>query len=154
MNSINTLHNSSMGKISLVGAGAMSLFIAILHFAMVLVGAPAYDYFRAGPEMVELAQSGSLIPGSVTLGITLAFLVFSLYAFAGAGWLPALPFVRPAIMGIGLLFTLRGLAIFLQIPGLVPESEVRDIVFSGVSLLAGILYLTGRFTVIRKGSDG
>ncbi len=136
-------------KTILLIAGSLSLGLSLLHLVMIFIGAPAYDYFRAGPEMVEWAKAGSPIPAMVTGGVALVLLFFALYGFSGAGLIAPLRFQKWALPIIGIIFTLRGLAIFLQIPGYLPENELRDIIFSLVALITGLLYLTGHW---RKGS--
>lgn len=128
---------------TLILAGIVSLALSGLHVVMIFVGAPAYDYFRAGPEMVALARAGSYIPAAVTSMVVVALALFGLYALAGAGLIHFLPKVRAGIGVIGIIYSIRGIVIVLQIPGLFPESEMRDILFSSVALVMGILYLMG-----------
>lgn len=85
----------------------------------------------------------------VTLFLAVVFATWGLYGFSGAGWLPRLPLLAPALVAIGITFTARGLIIFFQLlvrAGVVrlhvPASR-RDLVFSAVSLLIGITYLAG-----------
>lgn len=130
-------------NIPLLVGGILSLLLSLLHLGMIYVGAEAYEYFRAGSEMVAMARSGSYAPSLVTLGVATVLFLFSLYGFSGSRAIPALPFLRWGLIGIGAIYILRGAVLFLQIPGYFPESEMRDIIFSSVSLLSGILYLVG-----------
>lgn len=128
---------------ALIIAAALTLAIALLHAGMIVAGAPAYDYFRAGPEMVSMALQGSPLPAIVTSGVVLVLLLFAGYALSAAGFIRPLPSVRWALLAISILLLLRGSALLLQIPGYWPESEGRDMVFSAVSLCLGLLYLRG-----------
>ncbi|PWV59563.1 hypothetical protein [Plasticicumulans acidivorans] len=98
-----------MNTYLLTGAGASAL-AALLHIGCVAFGAPWYRFFGAGDRMVALAQAGSVIPSVVTLGITAVLLLWSAYAFAGAGILFALPLERFALCAISAVYCLRGLA--------------------------------------------
>lgn len=129
-------------------AAALSIAIALLHIVMIFVGAEAYHYFAAGKEMVEAAQAGSFKPALITLGVTVFFALFGLYAFSGAGYVKTLPFLQPALWLIGCIYSARGLAIIVQIVMLLQGKtganlETKDLVFSLVSLFIGIVYLIG-----------
>jgi hypothetical protein len=130
----------------LVLAGALSTGVALLHVACILVGPAAYRYFGAGERLATLAAAGSPVPALITAGIAAAFAVFGLYAFSGAGLVPRLPLLRPGLIAVGAVFTLRGLFLPLEIlamiarPGAIPS---RELVFSAVSLVIGLAYLGG-----------
>ena len=126
----------------LVGAAASFALVA-LHLAVIVVGAPAYAYFLAGRQMVDLAEAHSLTPTLVTGAIAFVFAVFGLYGLAGAGWL-VLPATRILVAAIGCVYTLRGLLI-------VPEAvmvrfldrPVRALIFAAISLAIGVVHLIG-----------
>ncbi len=133
-------------------AGMASLIIAILHAVMIYVGPEAYRFFEAGEDMVRMANEGSWIPPAVTTGLIGIFTIFALYAFSGGRILKPLPFLRPILFLIGLIFTLRGLAVFYFLYMLIASTEpemLKNLVFSLVSLLVGLLYLTGWSILIR-----
>jgi hypothetical protein len=133
-------------KMILVAAGSFSLAIAALHVAIVFVGSRAYLYFGAGEWMADQAASGSLVPALLTVFIALVFGVCGAYAFAGAGLLKRLPLLKPGLLLIAAVYLLRGAMVFTQavrlvrVPGSVAH---RELVFSGVSLLAGLLHAGG-----------
>ena len=129
-------------RLLLRAAGASSVAIALLHVVIILVGGPGYRYFGAGEEMARAAEAGSLFPAALTAGIAMVFLAFGCYAFSATGIGRRLPLLRAGLVVIGLIFTLRGLAVFPQAArgaGL----PVRWVVFSAVSLGIGVLYLAG-----------
>jgi hypothetical protein len=127
----------------LLAAAVASFALVVLHFAIIVVGAPAYAYFLAGEAMVTLAQERSLIPTVVTGAIAAVLAVFGIYALAGAGVLH-LPAARILVAAIGCVYTLRGLLI-------VPEAvmvrfldrPVRALVFSAIALAIGVIHLVG-----------
>ena len=126
----------------LVGAAA-SFALVLLHLAVIVVGAPAYAYFLAGPQMVDLAKARSLTPTLVTGAIAFVFAVFGLYGLAGAGVM-TLPATRVLVAAIGCVYTLRGLLI-------VPEAVMvrfldrptRALLFAAISLVIGLIHLIG-----------
>ena len=135
----------------LIAGGLASIAIAILHLAVIYYGAPAYRYFGAGEKMATMAESGSLFPGFVTLGITIVFGVFGMYAFSGAQFLFTLPFLRIVLIGIGTIYTLRGLLVVSDLFKMLVSSvdiPAKDILFSLVSALIGMLYLAGSMRLI------
>jgi hypothetical protein len=127
----------------LVAGAAASFALVVLHVGVVVVGAPAYAYFLAGRLMVDLAEAQALTPTLVTGTLAFVFLVFGLYALAGAGFL-RLPATRVLVAAIGCIYTLRGLLI-------VPEAimvhfldrPTRALFFAAVSLVIGVVHLIG-----------
>jgi len=134
-----------MGSWLLVIAGSLALAVALLHAAIAF--SPAMCRYFGAPE--SFVARGPAVVAVVTLFLAATFATWGLYGFSGAGWLPRFPLLAPALVGIGITFTARGLAVFVQLlvrAGVVrrpvPASR-RDMVSSAVSLLIGILYLAG-----------
>ena len=103
--------------------------------------------------MATAAESGSAFPAMMTLVLVAIFTIWGLYAFSGAGVIRRLPLLRIALLLIGAIYTLRGVAVFQQIFQTLTSSEQvepRKIVFSLVSLIIGLAYLIG--TVINWNS--
>ncbi len=126
---------------------AICLFtIAALHIAIIIGGPAWYIYFGAGDKMADMATSGSWYPVWITLFVTLIFIIMGLYALSGAKIIRKLPLLRTGLFTIAAIFILRGLAVLhqtiwhFQNPASVP---IRDIVFSIVALIIGILYAYG-----------
>lgn len=129
----------------LIAAGTGSGLVSLLHVAIVLIGPWAYRYFGAG-ELAPMAEQGSLVPAIATLGIAAVFAVFALYALAGAGLVRRkLPVLRPVLIGLGVIYTLRGLLVFIEIYFLLRGKPLlaHMTVFSLVSLVLGIAHLVG-----------
>jgi hypothetical protein len=127
----------------LLAAAVASFGVVLLHFAVIVVGAPAYAYFLAGDRLVTLARQGSLIPTLITGALAAVFAVFGTYALAGAGFLH-LPATRVLVAAIGCVYALRGALI-------VPEAvmvrfldrPVRALIFSAIALAIGLVHLVG-----------
>jgi len=132
-------------------AGAVASFaLVVLHLGVIVVGAPAYDYFLAGKRMVDMAQEHALTPSLVTGAIAFVLAVFGTYGLAGAGF-TELPATRVLVAAIGCVYTLRGLLI-------VPEALMvhfldrprRALIFAAISLVIGVIHLVG---VTRRWAD-
>jgi hypothetical protein len=130
----------------LISAALLSFVIALLHIVIIGIGSPGYLYFGAA-DMAELSAQGSWVPAMVTWGLTAVFVVFGLYALAGAGVIRGLPFVRVGVVVIGGAYTLRGLVLILDLVRLSRGGgyPARQTVFSAVSLAVGLMYLAGAF---------
>jgi hypothetical protein len=133
------------GSILLLLASLASFLIALLHLAIVFIGRKAYGYFGAA-QLIPLLDKGSPWPAIITFGLAVIFALCGLYGLSGAGLLPHLPLLRLGLIDIGAVFTLRGLALVREIPQFIRQSASlpgRELVFSSVSLVIGLLYLVG-----------
>jgi hypothetical protein len=134
---------SATVNVALVVAGCLSAIAAILHLAIIVQGAEWYRFFGAGEAMARAAAQGRLYPTLVTMGIATVLATWSAYAFSGAGLLPAMPWLRPALCAITAVYLLRGLVI---VPALVmPRSAATGfwIWSSGICLVFGAAHLVG-----------
>lgn len=129
----------------LIIAGSLNFFIAIMHIVAIFIGAPAY-YFLDAPQLAIYTELGFKFPAWLTLFVTCFFFIFGLYAFCGAGSKVKLPFQSVMLKIIGSIFLLRGLFIIFVIYQQVrmPSSaSLKEIVFSLLSLIIGVLYFLG-----------
>jgi hypothetical protein len=128
--------------VALTVAGDCSLFLALLHVAFVFAPASVLRFFGA-PAWV---LSGGPKAIGATLVVALGLGLFAAYAFSGAGRIRPLPLLWIGIWTIGAIYTLRGLLLLPQIVIALrqPASVApRFLVFSLVSLVLGLLYLSG-----------
>jgi hypothetical protein len=135
-----------LGQATLRVAGIWSSVIALIHLAVVIAGAPGYRLSGAGEEMARLAEQGSWRPALITTVLALVFAVFAAYAFSAARLLPRLPFLKPGLLAIGTIYSVRGLFLAPQIgvltrfPG---QMNGRQLLFSFAALIVGLTYLIG-----------
>ncbi|MBW9269359.1 MAG: hypothetical protein K1566_06930 [Candidatus Thiodiazotropha sp. (ex. Lucinisca nassula)] len=128
---------------TLIIAGLCSLTICLLHLLIIIGGTEWYRFFGAGETMVALSIKGSIYPAAITLGIALVFFGWALYAFSAAGLLRRLPWLKPVLIIITLIYLLRGaglLPMVLISPGQVDEFLI---ITSIISFLIGSLHLAG-----------
>ncbi|MCU0292375.1 MAG: hypothetical protein MUF10_10385 [Thermoanaerobaculaceae bacterium] len=132
------------GRLLLALGGIGSVLIALLHLAIIVIGPGGYRYFGAA-ELAPMAERGSPVPALLTLCIAVVFAVWGAYGLSGAGVLPRLPLLRPALLAIGTIYGLRGL---VAIPELIQTARgqpliPRFLVFSLTALVLGLLHLGG-----------
>jgi hypothetical protein len=94
----------------LIAASFASGLVALLHVGCIVYGAPWYRFFGAGEKMAQLAEHGSKWPTIITTFIVAMFVVWSLYGLSGAGLLPQLPLLRPALASMTAIYLLRAFA--------------------------------------------
>lgn len=129
----------------LTAAAALCFAIALLHLAIIFLGPDAYAYFGA-PQLGRAEAAGYAYPDRMTVVLVLVFAVFGAYALSGAGRLRRLPLLRVGLVVIGAVFTLRGLAVFVELAQMMSGTSApppRMAVFSLVSLLTGVAFLAG-----------
>ncbi len=136
-------------KLLLLG-GALSVAAALAHLLVIVGGPDWYRAFGAGEGMARLAESGSLYPAMVTMGIASVLFVWAMYAFSAAGLIRRLPLLRLALVIIAAVLLLRGL---LGVPVVMladgPHlNELRQsltfmIISSFICLLIGLCYAAG-----------
>jgi hypothetical protein len=124
---------------------AMSSFTIALFQAVIFLSISWSRYFGA-PEILLFDPMVLILVGFV---IVVIFIIFGLYALSATGRYRPLPFLRPGLIAIGVIYTLRGI---IFVPMLLGNSAIlqtsttfptKDIISSAISLIIGILYLTG-----------
>jgi hypothetical protein len=130
----------------LIFGGILSALAAILHVAVIVGGPTWYRFFGAGEAMARAAERGSVTPSLVTLAIAAVLMIWSLYAFSGAGVIRRLPLLRTALILISAVYLLRAFAL---LPVLIFRPNLVDafaVVSSVVVLAYGLAYAVGTWT--------
>jgi len=118
----------------LIAAGALNAGAALLHLACIVGGPAWYRFLGAGERMARLAERGSLRPALITIGIATVLGFWSAYAFSGAGVLPRLPLLRPALIAICAIYALRAAALPLMLTRM-PDRSPAFLVWSSAIVL-------------------
>jgi hypothetical protein len=128
---------------ALIAAGVLSLVASGLHLAIIFGGAGWYRFFGAGERFARAAERGEVWPGIATFGIALVLFVWALYAFSGAGALPALPMLRTGLVLITAVYLLRG-AVVLPLLLFARGTLTPFVVWSSLICLGyGLVHLLG-----------
>ena len=131
----------------LLSACALADFaLALLHVVCLFTGEATARFFTAPRPVIELIRSGSWLIVPVCLAVVAVLGVFGLYAWSAAGRMRPLPWLRGGLVAVGVIFTLRGVALvpqtilMLKYPGALPWQVP---VFSVVALALGLAHLAG-----------
>ncbi|RJP78388.1 MAG: hypothetical protein C4524_06650 [Candidatus Zixiibacteriota bacterium] len=116
--------------------GIFSLALAL--FQAVISVSPAWSVYFGAPASMAAQPLKLLAAGWIA---ALFFALFGLYGLSAAGRFRRLPLLRWGILAIGLLYFLRGVMVFPQLGS--EGMPDRFIVYSAVSLAAGIIHLAG-----------
>jgi hypothetical protein len=69
----------------LLAGAAASAALVVLHFGIIVGGAPAYAWFLAPKNLVDLAKAHSLVPTLVTGALAALFTAFAALGWPGPG---------------------------------------------------------------------
>ncbi len=137
-------------QISLLAAGICMIVVVLLHAACIIFGAEWYLFLGAGEQMASLAAAGDPYPAKVTAVIIAVFIVWTLYAFAGAGMIKKLPLLKWVLLLIGMALMARGTLFFLIMPAFPTNSMLFWFVSSVICIGLGSLYLFGVYKQWRQ----
>ena len=130
------------GKTWLKAAAVLSFLLALIQTVISLSPAAA-AYFQAPPGLLENRWRLFFIGEAAAL----VLVIFGLYALSGAGSIRRLPLLRLGLVGISILFLLRGLFIILTllvVLGILEgEVPVQGVISHLVFLTAGIAFAVG-----------
>ncbi|WP_066806909.1 hypothetical protein [Sphingomonas asaccharolytica] len=127
----------------LVAAGILDGVAALLHFGCILGGPAWYRFFGAGDAMVTMAERGMARPTLITLAIAAILPIWGAYAFSGAGLLPRLPLLRPALVAIAAIFLARAAALPLLFRVMPDRSSAFLWTSSAIVLAIGVVQAIG-----------
>lgn len=128
----------------LIAGGVMSALISLLHIILAVYPS-LYKYIGLDQSaLTQMAEQGSSITTIVSLALALLFAIWAIYAFSGSGLIRPLPLLRFALIAISVIYILRALFLPSEINMVLNQGyPSRFIVFSTISLIAGLLYLLG-----------
>jgi len=118
--------------------------VAMLHYVMPFLGPWAYAYFGA-PELTKMAEAGSQLPAIEAFILAIIFSIFGFMGLSAAGIIQHLKIIRNILWVVGSIYMLRGLLVIVQIYLLAQgaETQIKDIIYSLVSLVIGVIQLLG-----------
>ena len=119
----------------LLTAGVLSGCGAAVHLGCVVGGPSWYRFFGAGERMARLAEQGSPEPAIVATIIAFIVGIWAAYALSGAGLLPRLPLLRPALVLISAIYLIRAAALPVMLVYLVPGRSAEFLIWSSAIVL-------------------
>lgn len=148
-----------IGDRLLLFGGGLTGVASLLHVAIILGGPDWYRFFGAGERMAQLAARGSTYPTVITASIAVVLGLWTLYALSGAGVIRRLPFLRPALVLIAVIYLTRGIlgvpvVLFMEDPYL---NQLRAkmtfmVLSSAICVCLGLCYAVGAALVWRRSS--
>ncbi|HEX8471579.1 MAG TPA: hypothetical protein VF633_10730 [Brevundimonas sp.] len=135
-----------MGNPWLMAAGGLNAVASLVHLGCIVGGAPWYRFFGAGEGMARLAERGSMKPTLITLCIAGILALWSICAFSGAGILPRLPLLKPALIAITVVYLLRAAALPLMLRTVPDLGWTFLFVSSAIVLAIGLIHAIGLWT--------
>ena len=134
---------SGMRNSWLLAAGTLSAIAALLHLGCIPGGPAWYRFFGAGERYARLAEQGSPIPALMAFGIALVLATWAAFAFSGAGLIPRLPLLRPALVAITAIYLVRAAALPLMLHRVSGRSDQFLYWSSAIVLVYGLVHLVG-----------
>jgi hypothetical protein len=131
----------------LIAAGLLDAAAALLHLGCIAGGPAWYRFFGAGEAMVAMAERGMVRPTLITLAIAAVLASWGAYAFSGAGLLPPLPLLRPALLAITAIFLARAAALPLLFRVMPDRSPTFLWISSAIVLAIGVVHAIGLATL-------
>lgn len=132
----------TVGTKLLISAGVIASLSAIWHLLCIFGGPSWFAFARAPQAIIESAQQGTLLAPLGTIVVAGLMFACTLFAFSAVGLIRKVPLLKPALITIASLCTLRGL---IAIPFLITQTgiDVWEIVASTVWFYVGICFIVG-----------
>ena len=128
----------------------LSVLIAVMHLGCVVIGPSCYRFMGAGEQMAVLAETGHWYPPVITMFIAGVLLIWTLYAFSGAGLIMRLPIVRSVLVLVTSVYLLRGIAFQPLMAYFSDNSWAFWLWTSAIALAIGLLHLVGLVQVWKR----
>ena len=133
----------SSGAFLLISVAALALLTALSHMSCIVLGPECYRAQMAPESLIELSKSAPWRAALETTLVSLLFVATAVYCLSGAGVIRKVPLLKPAIITISVLCTLRGLAT-LPLSMLFTEHVTTFSIIAGILwLLAGVFCFSG-----------
>lgn len=131
----------------LISGGIIASAAAIWHLLCIWGGPSWFAFARAPKQLIDSAQQGTLLAPVSTVIVAGLMLACTVFAFSAVGLIRKVPLVKPALITIASLCTVRGL---IGIPAFVTAAgvDIWQIVASTVWLYVGVCFIVGSFEYI------
>lgn len=126
----------------LISGGVIASAAAIWHLLCIWGGPSWFAFARAPKPLIESAQQGTLLAPVSTIIVAGLMFACTLFAFSAVGIIRKVPLVKPALITIAFLCTVRGLfgiPTFFTATGM----DIWQIVASTVWFYVGVCFIAG-----------
>ncbi|MFC2152024.1 hypothetical protein ACFLSE_05800 [Bacteroidota bacterium] len=131
--------------------GYINILIGLAHLIGLLWANTMFEVTGIGQEMKDLSEIHSSLPYLLTILAALFFFVFGYYGLSAENKHKKLPFLKPVIFTITVIYILRGIGGLAVTTGQRTDL-ILEILYSLVALIIGLLYLFGGLK-IRKSAN-
>lgn len=131
----------------LISGGVIAAAAAIWHLLCIWGGPGWFAFARAPQQLIDSAQQGTLLAPVGTVIVAGLMFACTVFAFSAVGLIRKVPLVKPVLITIALLCTVRGLA---GIPTFVTAAgiDIWQIVASTVWFYVGVCFIAGSIEYI------
>jgi hypothetical protein len=128
----------------LLSAGVIAFLAAVWHLLCIWGGPSWFAFARAPQQIVESARDGTLLAPIGTIIVAGLMFLCSAFAFSAVGLMRHIPLIKPALITIAFLSTLRGI---IAIPTFYNHVGIDtwQIIASTVWFYVGICFFIGSF---------
>lgn len=123
--------------------GYINILIAVAHIAGLFCADKMFEITGIGKEMTELAQIHSLLPYILTIFVSIVFFIFGLYGLSADNKFRQLPFLKPIIFAIAVIYLLRGIGELISDLEKQEANQFLEIIYSFIAVFIGLLFLIG-----------
>ena len=122
--------------------GYINIAIAIGHIVGLIWADRMFEITGIGKEMTELAQIHFSFPYLLTIFVAIVFFIFGLYGLAADNKFRKLPFLKPVIFLIAVIYLLRGIGELIA-DNLQETNSTTETIYSIFAITIGLLFLIG-----------
>lgn len=132
----------------LISAGIIAFASAVWHLLCIWGGPTWFEFARAPQSIIDSAAQGTLLAPIGTLIVASLMFACTAFAFSAAGLMRKAPLLKPALITIATLCTIRGL---IAVPTFVSASgvDIWQIVASSIWFYVGICFIAGSIKQIK-----
>jgi hypothetical protein len=123
--------------------GYINILIATAHIVGLFWADRMIELTGVGKVMEELAQKHSSLPYLMTIFTAIIFFVFGLYGLSADNKFRRLPFLKPVIFIIAVIYLLRGIGELLFDLEKQRANQFLEIIYSLVAVSIGLIFLIG-----------
>lgn len=123
--------------------GYINIIIAFGHIIGLFWAKEMFEVTGIGKEMSELAQTHTSLPYLLTVFVAVFFFIFGLYGLSADGKLKELPYLKPVIFIIAIIYLLRGIGELIADMQIQQANALLETLYSLIAVGIGLLFLVG-----------